>query len=53
MVIIGATRIVTKDLKKNLEAVPGKHSVDSLKKRQLYLEYHIQYRKYCSLKLEA
>jgi hypothetical protein len=29
-VIIGATRIVTKGLKKNLETIPGKHSVDSL-----------------------
>jgi hypothetical protein len=29
---IGATGIVTKSLKKNLEAVPGK--------RQLYLEHH-------------
>jgi hypothetical protein len=31
-VIIGATGIVTKVLKKDLEAVPGKHSVDSLHK---------------------
>jgi len=31
-VIIGATRIVTRSLKKNLEAVPGKHSIDSLQK---------------------
>jgi hypothetical protein len=31
-VIIGATGIVTKDLKKNLEAIPGKHSTDSLQK---------------------
>jgi hypothetical protein len=29
-VIIGATGIVTKDLRKNLEAIPGKHSIDSL-----------------------
>ena len=29
-VIIGATGIVTKDLKKNLEAIPGKHLIDSL-----------------------
>ena len=28
--IIGATAIVTKSLRKNLEAVPGKHSIDSL-----------------------
>ena len=31
-VIIGATRIVTRSLKKNLETVPGKHSIDSLQK---------------------
>jgi hypothetical protein len=31
-VIIGATRIVTKGLKNNLEAIPGKHSIDSLQK---------------------
>jgi fructose-1,6-bisphosphatase/sedoheptulose 1,7-bisphosphatase-like protein len=31
-VVIGATGIVTKDLRKNLEAIPGKHSVDSLQK---------------------
>jgi hypothetical protein len=31
-VIIGATGIVTKGLKKYLETKPGKHSVDSLKK---------------------
>lgn len=29
-VITGATRIVTEDLRKNLEAIPGKHSIDSL-----------------------
>ena len=26
--IIGATGIVTRSLRKNLEAVPGKHSID-------------------------
>ena len=31
-VIIGANGIVTRSLKKNLEAVPGKHSIDSLQK---------------------
>ena len=31
-VIIGATGIVTRSLRKNLEAVPGKHSTDSLQK---------------------
>jgi hypothetical protein len=29
-VVIGATGIVTKVLKKNLEAIAGKHSIDSL-----------------------
>ena len=29
-VIIGGTRIVTRSLKKNLETVPGNHSIDSL-----------------------
>jgi hypothetical protein len=29
-VIIGATEIVTKGTKKNLQAIQGKHSVDSL-----------------------
>jgi hypothetical protein len=31
-VITGATRIVMRSLRKNLEAVPGKHSIDSLQK---------------------
>ena len=31
-VINGATGIVTRSLKKNLETVPGKHSIDSLQK---------------------
>jgi len=31
-VIIGATGIVTRSLKKNLETIPGKHSIDSLQK---------------------
>jgi len=29
-VIIGASGIATRSLRKNLEAVPGKHSIDSL-----------------------
>ena len=29
-IIIGATEIVKRSLRKNLEAVPGKHSIDSL-----------------------
>jgi len=32
LVIIGAIGIITRGLKKNLEAIPGKHSIDSLKK---------------------
>ena len=32
-VIIGATGIVTRSLRKNLEAVPGKQSIDSLQKK--------------------
>jgi hypothetical protein len=35
LVIIGATGIVTRGLKKYLETIPGKHSIDSLQK-QLY-----------------
>ena len=31
-VIIGASGIVTRSLRKHLEAVPGKHSIDSLQK---------------------
>ena len=31
-VIIGATGIVTRSLRKNFEAVAGKHSIDSLQK---------------------
>jgi hypothetical protein len=43
-VITGATGIVTKGLRKNSEAIPGKHSIDSLQ-RQLCLKRHTQYRK--------
>jgi hypothetical protein len=35
-VIIGATGIVTKELQKYLETIPGKHSIHSLQKKQLY-----------------
>ena len=34
-VIIGATGIVTRSLRKNLETVPGKHSIDSLQKTDI------------------
>jgi len=36
LVIIGATGIVTRSLKKNLEAVPGKYSTDALQKTALF-----------------
>ena len=39
--VIGATRIVTKGLKKNLEAIPGKHSIDSLQKTAVLGTSHI------------
>ena len=32
LIIIGATGIVTRNLRKNLEDIPGKHSIDSLQK---------------------
>jgi hypothetical protein len=31
-VVIGAAGIVTRSLRRNLEAIPGKHSIDSLQK---------------------
>jgi hypothetical protein len=40
-VIIGATGIVTKSLMKNLEAIPGKHSIDSLQKTAIIGTSHI------------
>ena len=40
-VIIGATRIVTKGLKENVEAVPGKHSIDSLQKTAVLGTSHV------------
>ena len=40
-VIIGATGIVTRSLKKNLETVPGKHSIDSLQKTAVLGTSHI------------
>jgi hypothetical protein len=33
--------IITRSLKKNLEAVPGKHSIDSLKKTAILGTSHI------------
>jgi len=40
-VIVGATGIVTRSLRKNLEAVPGKHSIDSLQKTAILGTTHI------------
>jgi hypothetical protein len=40
-VIIGATGIVTRSLRKHLEAVPGKHSIDSLQKTAILGTSHI------------
>jgi len=40
-VIIGATGIVTRSLKKNLESVTGKHSIDSLQKTATLGTSHI------------
>jgi hypothetical protein len=41
-VVIGATGIVTKGLKKNFEAIPGKHSIDSLQKTAMLGTTHIK-----------
>jgi len=40
-VIIGATGIVTRSLRKNLETVLGKHSIDSLQKTAILGTSHI------------
>ena len=40
-VIIGTTGIVTRSLRKNLEAVPGKHSIDSPQKTAILGTSHI------------
>jgi len=40
-VITGATGIVTRSLRKNLGAVPGKHSIDSLQKTTILGTSHI------------
>jgi hypothetical protein len=40
-VIIGATGIVTRSLRKHLEAVPGKHSIDLLQKTAVLGTAHI------------
>ena len=40
-VIIGATGIVTRSLKKNLQTIPGNHSIDSLQKTAILGTSHI------------
>jgi hypothetical protein len=40
-VIIGATGVVTRSLRKNLEVVPGKHSIGSLQKTAILGTSHI------------
>jgi len=40
-VITGATQIITKCFKKNLEAIPGKNSSDSLQKIAILGTSHI------------
>jgi hypothetical protein len=40
--IIEATGIVTRGLKKNLEAIPRKHSIDSLQKTAVLGTLHIK-----------
>jgi predicted homoserine dehydrogenase-like protein len=40
-VIIGATGIVTKGVKKSLEAITGKHSIDSLQRTAILRTSHI------------
>jgi hypothetical protein len=40
-IVIATTGIVTRSLRKNLEAVPGKHSIDSLQKTAILGTSHI------------
>ena len=40
-IMIGDTGILTRSLRKNLEAVPGKHSIDSLQKIAILGTSHI------------
>jgi hypothetical protein len=40
-VIIGAAGTVTRSLRKNLEAISGKHSIDSLQKTAILATSHI------------
>jgi hypothetical protein len=40
-IIIGPTEIVRRSLRKNLEAIPGKHSIDSLQKTAVLGTPHV------------
>jgi hypothetical protein len=51
-IIIGANGIVTRSLRKNLEALPGKHSIDSLQKTAILGTSHV-IGIFCGVKLEA
>jgi hypothetical protein len=52
-VILGATVIVTNGIKKNLEAIPGKHSIDSLPKTAILGTSYIMRKSTAVLSLEA
>jgi hypothetical protein len=39
--MIGGTGIITRSLRKNLEDIPGKHSIDSLQKTAVLGTSHI------------
>ena len=52
-VIIGATGIVTRSLKKKIWKLYRENIRKIHYKRQLYSEQHTQYGMYCSVKLEA
>jgi len=43
-VITGATGIVTINLRKHLETIPGKHSIDSLQKTVTLATSHIKWK---------
>jgi fructose-1,6-bisphosphatase/sedoheptulose 1,7-bisphosphatase-like protein len=40
-VVIGTTGIIKKSLRKNLEAIPGKHSIDSLQQTAVLGTSHV------------
>jgi hypothetical protein len=43
-IVIGATGIATKGLRKNLKALPGKHSIDLLQKTAMLATSHIMWK---------